>query len=110
MMKRYQFKQEIQDFIENTSVPYAVYQMVDKRVVTLALTRGFCDLFGYQDHADAYDDMDHDMYRDVHPDDVSRIAGEALRFATEGGDYEVVYRSKDLHQEITGRSTLSGNM
>ena len=96
MMKRYQFKQEIQDFIENTSVPYAVYQMVDKRVVTIALTKGFCDLFGYQDHADAYDDMDHDMYRDVHPDDASRIAGEALRFATEGGDYEVVYRSKDL--------------
>ena len=93
-MKRYRFKEEIQDFIEDASVPYAVYQLVNKRVVTIALTKGFCELFGYPNCADAYHDMNHDMYRDTHPDDACRIKGEALRFATEGGTYDVVYRSK----------------
>ncbi len=95
-MERYRFKQETLDFIENTSVPYAVYQFVDKRVVTLALSRGFLELFGYDEYARAYYDMDHDMYREVHPDDVSRVAEAAVRFAMEGGQYEVIYRSGTL--------------
>ncbi len=95
-MERYHFKPEIQSFIEHTSIPYAVYQYVDKRVVTLALSAGFCRLFGYEDKERAYFDMDHDMYRDVHPDDAGRIAEDAVRFASEGGVYDVVYRAKNL--------------
>ena len=34
------------------------------------------------------------MYVDTHPDDVARIADAAVRFATEGGRYEVIYRSR----------------
>jgi len=81
--------------IEAMRVPFAVYQFIDKRVVTIALSQGFLDLFGYTDPTLAYYDMDNDMYADVHPDDIARIADEALRFATEGGTYEAVYRTKD---------------
>ena len=93
-MQRYQFSQAELSTFERLRQPFAIYQFLDKRVVTLALSDGFCKLFGYEDRAKAYDDMDHDMYKDTHPDDVARIANAAFRFATEGGKYEVIYRTK----------------
>lgn len=93
-MERYQLPQQEQTSLERLRQPFAIYQFVDKRVVTLVLSDGFCQLFGYTDRAQAYDDMDNDMYKDTHPDDVARIANAAYRFATEGGRYEVIYRSR----------------
>ena len=80
--------------MEASRMPFAVYQFVDRRVVTLILSDGFCDLFGYDDRAKAYYDMDNDMYKDAHPDDTARIAEDALQFATKGGVYDTVYRSR----------------
>ena len=93
-MEKYEFTAEARSLMEQMQVPFAVYQFLDKRVVTLALSDGFCRLFGYADRAQAYYDMDHDMYKDTHPDDTARIANAAFRFATEGGKYEVIYRTK----------------
>jgi len=92
--RRYVFTAEERSVLESLRQPFAVYQFIDKRVVTLLLSDGFCDLFGYVDRAKAVRDMDDDMYGDVHPDDVARIANAAVRFATEGGTYEVVYRTR----------------
>ena len=92
-MDRYRFSEQEQKFWEGLKQPFAIYQFVDKQVVTLALSDGFCELLGYADRRAAYDDMDHNMYKHTHPDDVPRIADEAYRFATEGGTYEVIYRS-----------------
>jgi diguanylate cyclase (GGDEF)-like protein len=94
---KYCFDKTTQEILEHLSVPFAVYQFVDKKVVTLALSEGFCKLFGYEDRALAYYDMDNDMYKGVHPDDVARIANAAYHFATEGGRYETVYRTKTAH-------------
>ena len=93
-MKRYQLPQQEQIALERLRQPFAIYQFIDKRVATLMLSDGFCKLFGYDDRAQAYFDMDNNMYKDTHPDDAARIANAALRFATKGGQYEVVYRSK----------------
>ena len=71
--------------MEGARAPFAVYQFIDRRVVTLALSAGFCDLFGYSDRRQAYHEMDNDMYREVHPDDTARGADAAFHFATEGG-------------------------
>ena len=92
-MKRYCFTEQLQTAYESMQVPFAIYQFINKRVVTLALSDGFCELFGYEDKAQAYYDMDHNMYKDTHPDDMARIADAAFRFATEGGKYEVIYRT-----------------
>ena len=92
--EKYNFDKRTQETLEHLTVPFAVYQFVDKRVVTLVLSDGFCRLFGYEDRGQAYYDMDNDMYKDVHPDDVARIANAAYDFATKGGKYEVVYRTK----------------
>ncbi len=99
-MERYEFTQERQSFIEGLKQPFAVYQFLNKTVVTLALSDGFCKLFGYEDRVQAYYDMDHDMYKAVHPDDAARIADAAVQFATKGGKYEVIYRTKN--RENTG--------
>ena len=94
MMEKYQFGESESKLIESLSVPMAVYQFTDKRVVTLALSRGFCELFGFDDLEEAYRLMDNDMYRDAHPDDVARISEDAYRFAAEGGEYEALYRNR----------------
>lgn len=93
-MDKHQFPEGQKTLLESLQMPFAVYQFIDKHVVTLALSDGFCKLFGYEDRALAYHDMDNDMYKDTHPDDVARIADAAFQFATEGGTYDVVYRTK----------------
>lgn len=94
--QRYCYDKKTQETYEHLSVPFAIYQFVDKRVVTLVLSDGFCRLFGYEDRDKAYYDMDNDMYKEAHPDDIARIADAAYRFATEGGKYEVIYRSRQI--------------
>ena len=93
-MERYRLPEQEQKLFESLAQPFAVYQFLDKRVVTIALSDGFCELFGYSDRAKACEDMDHNMYRDTHPDDAARIANEAFLFATRGGKYETIYRSR----------------
>ena len=94
-MNKYRIDDHTLDLIEASPIPFAVYQFVSRRVVTLALSAGFCRLFGYEDRARAYHDMDEQMYVDTHPDDVSRISEAAVLFATRGGRYDVIYRSRD---------------
>ncbi len=73
-MECYEFDAQQRALMEQLQMPFAIYQFIDKRVVTLILSDGFCELFGYTDRALAYQDMDHDMYKDTHPDDTARIA------------------------------------
>ncbi|SDB16042.1 diguanylate cyclase (GGDEF) domain-containing protein [Ruminococcaceae bacterium FB2012] len=94
-MEKFRFAELENSLLEKSSMPFAIYQFLNKRVVTLVLSKGFCELFGYDDPAKAYYDMDNNMYIDTHPDDAARIADAAFRFATEGGKYDVIYRTKN---------------
>ena len=93
-MKKYHFSEAEFSCLENLRVPLAVYQFLDKRVVTRVLSAGFCDLFDFETREQAYAVMTSDIYSTAHPDDASRVADAAYRFATQGGRYEVVYRVK----------------
>ncbi|MBQ2082819.1 MAG: EAL domain-containing protein, partial [Lachnospiraceae bacterium] len=93
-MEKYVFSTLNRSVLEKLKQPFAVYQLVDKRVVTLLLSDGFLELFGYDKREEAIYDMDNDMYKDTHPDDVARIANAALEFATGEGKYEVIYRTR----------------
>lgn len=96
--EKYLFDHSTLETLERLSVPFAVYQFLDKRVVTLALSDGFCRLFGYEDRAQAYYDMDNDMYKDAHPDDVARIANEAYKtMALAGFEVGTKKRSQVAH-------------
>ena len=93
-MERYRYDDKELKLIESSSIPLAVYQFIDKRVVTVALSEGFVKLIGLESLEEAYHLMDNDMYRDVHPDDVAELADAVVRFEVDGGEYNQVYRFK----------------
>ena len=93
-MDRYRFDDSSKKALEQLRTPLAVYQFLNKRVVTVLLSDGFLDLFGFNDREKAMYMMDHDMYQATHPDDKARIADAAIRFATQGAKYDVVYRTR----------------
>ena len=88
--------------LESSCIPLAVYQFVDERVKTVLVSDGFCEQFGFAYREHAIYVMDNDMYKDAHPDDVARIADAAYQFATEGGEYEVIYRTRTLKSSSDG--------
>ena len=93
-MKRYAFPDAERAVLEGLQQPLAVYQFIDRQVVTLLVSDGFCKLLGYEDRNQAVWDMDHDMYKDTHPDDRKRIIDAALVFARGGDEYDVVFRTR----------------
>lgn len=94
--EKFTFDQNTQELLEGMSIPFAIYQYIDKRVVTIVLSQGFCDEFGFQSPEDAYLVMDNDMYRATHPDDKTRVADAAYRFAAFDAPYDIVYRTRTL--------------
>ncbi len=92
--QEYRFKPEELACLEKLRTPLAVFQFLDKRVVTRVLSAGLCDLFEFDTPEEAYAVMTTDMYSTAHPDDASRVADEAYRFATGDGKFETVYRVK----------------
>ena len=94
VMQRYRFDAASMTFMEQSRIPFAVYQFIDRRVVTIALSAGFVDLFEFDDIEKARFEMDNDMYRCIHPDDEARVADAAYVFATEGREYNMVYRTR----------------
>ena len=93
-MNRYTYPDGVRETLERLRQPLAVYQLIDGQVVTVLVSDGFCELLGYTDRQKAAHDMDNDMYRDIHPDDMERITAASRRFTEGGGDYEVVFRTK----------------
>ena len=91
-MEKYRFNDTERKVLESSRIPLAVYQFINRKVTTLVLSDGFCELFGYDDRAAACYDMDNDMYKNVHPDDSARIENTALRFA-EDSDGKARYES-----------------
>ena len=91
---KYLFDKQTQELYERLPVPFAIFQFVDKRIVPLVVSDGLCQLFGYEDRSMAYSDIENEMYRFTHPDDVARIADAAYRFISDGDKYEVIYRTK----------------
>ena len=71
-MNQFTFSEKIRSALECQQHPFAVFRYVENSVVTVLVSDGFCDLFGYTDREQAVWDMDHDMYRDTHPDDRQR--------------------------------------
>ncbi|MCR5778386.1 MAG: EAL domain-containing protein [Lachnospiraceae bacterium] len=95
-MQKFRYSDGELEFMESSTIPFAVYQFINKRVYTIVLSDGFFELFGFKGHdkKEVYDLMDNNMYRDTHPDDLAQLGDAAYQFATQGGSYDVLYRSK----------------
>ena len=114
-MERYSYTKEQRTQIEQLRVPMGIYQLVDGKVIPVALSAGFCELFGYPSLAEAYRNMNHEMYRDVHPDDAGRISNIAVQFAEStklffagGRRGQTGIRSFMLSGNISGQTTVHG--
>ena len=90
-MEKYQYSAAELSFIENSKMPFGIYQFIDMRIVTVALSGGFCDLFGFADIAEVYDIMEKDMYRQVCIDDIARLSDSVLRFLADGDKYDTIF-------------------
>ena len=80
--------------LEDSPQPIAVYSFSDHRVEALAVSDGFCRLFGYRNREQALHILDKDMYTDIHPDDLERYSGAVLRFSGGQEELDVVYRTR----------------
>ena len=102
------FDGETRKALEDSSQPLAIYQFSNHRIETLLVSDGFCRLFGYPDRAEAIYLLDHEMYKNVHPDDQERFSGAILR-ASEGQELDIIYRSsagmKSGYRVIHARGT-----
>ena len=94
-MERYRFSEKEQALMESMDVPFAVFQLVEQRIVTIVVTRGFCALVGSMDREKVYAAMDHDTFRNVHPDDIARLGNAVYLFMKNGGRLESVYRLRN---------------
>ncbi|MBQ3295061.1 MAG: EAL domain-containing protein [Erysipelotrichaceae bacterium] len=94
--KKYSFDKNVKGLLENLSIPFAIYQFIDKKVVTILLSKGFCDEFGFKDLEEAYQVMDSNMFRAAHPEDRMRVEDASYRYAAFDEPYDIVYRSRTL--------------
>ena len=93
-MERYEFTKEQLDFIERMCQPFVICQFDNSSVVTLAVSDGFCRLYGYDSRAEAYADMNQNMYRDIHPADTAAFSNAVLHFASTEEPLDTLYRTK----------------
>lgn len=92
-MKIYSYSDEERTTLEKLLQPLAVRQLIGDKAVTLLVSDGFCRLFGFPDQAEAVSYMDNRLYSRTHPDDRKRLISEAERFAEQGGEYNVIFRT-----------------
>ena len=93
-MEKYQYSKQEIDLMEQSHLPFAIYQFINNRVVTLVLSKGFLELFDLPDSKATYDLMDNDMYCACHPDDIAELQEAAVLFATKDEPYDIIFRSK----------------
>ena len=98
-MEKYQFTIHDREMMENMQVPFAVYQYLDKHIYTLIVSKGFCELFGYEDKSEAYYDMDNNMYKYTHPEDKATAENAAVRFAIKDDKYDLMYRFRRKNEQ-----------
>ena len=61
-MKRYEFSDAERKALEKLRVPLAVYQFLNKRVVTVLVSDGFIELLGYDSREKTIYAMDNNVY------------------------------------------------
>ena len=93
-MELYKFSEEIQTAYERLPHALAIYQFLDNQIFALVLSDGYCETFGFENQAQAYEALRKNVYHNIHPADVSRIDAEAYRSLMNGDTYDIIYRSR----------------
>ena len=78
-------------FPEQSPIPFAVYQFVEGRVEVVLVSKELCRMAN-MNREDMLLYLRTNMYAGVYPEDAVKIASSAYIFATQEGDYDVIYR------------------
>ena len=92
-MEKFQFSPVQHMILERSPVPFGIYQYINQKIAVILVSDGFLDLFHVSREGLA-EQMEENAHVFTHPADVAKVSGAIRRFATEGGDYDVVYRTK----------------
>lgn len=92
-MKPYQFDETTKKILEESVIPFAVFQQITGRVVPLLVSDGFCVFFKVG-REPAMEELAHHLFDSDHQDDVARLGNAVFSFAKEEGDLDLLFRSK----------------
>ena len=92
--RREEIPEEARSALEESPLPAAVYRFGNHTMEVLAVSEGFCELFGYPGREEAVSVLDNDLYRDIHPDDRERLSGARFRFSEGSEELDIVFRSR----------------
>ncbi len=93
-MNKIDFPNEQRAFIERMHQPVAVCRFMDKGIKALAVSDGYCELFGYSERNQACSDIDENMFKDAHIEDAAGLSSDILKFGTGDDRLELVYRNR----------------
>lgn len=99
-MDKFAYSAEEQAFFESSSVPFAILQYIDDRIVPVALSNGFCRLFCFDDINKAYSVMDRNIYDRIHHDDLPRLVAAFKNMMLEKIPLNVLFRFKDFEDSF----------
>ena len=91
-MARFSYSDVEQKLIENSLIPFAVFQYLDGKIVTIAVTKGLSELFRHKSLQETYDIFNSDMYQGCHPDDLVRLKDMVKRLALDKDEVKTIYR------------------
>ena len=92
-MSKYKNTKDKMSAVDRYVVPFVAFRRIDNQIVPLAISDGFCNLFGVAKE-DAYKLLSRHLFRDVHPDDKDRLLAAVSRFETEGLGLKIICRIK----------------
>ena len=90
-MSKYESIKDKMAAVERYVVPFVAFKRIDNQIVPIAISDGFCNLFGVAKE-DAYKLLSRHLFRDVHPDDKDRLLAAVSRFETEGLGLKIICR------------------
>jgi diguanylate cyclase (GGDEF)-like protein len=94
LMEKYHFNEAQTKLLEECSAPLAIFQNIDNDLITLLVSQGFVELFGFENAKVALELMNSDKSQNVHPDDITRISEAINAFILDDKEFNVIYRSK----------------
>jgi diguanylate cyclase (GGDEF)-like protein len=99
-MEKYIYPNEELSFLEQSKIPYAIYQFIDDSLHVLVLSKGFLDLFGYDENkrADIYTFHEEELFRNIHSDDIATIRKAFSLYQKSDEPLDVIYRVR-IHEK-----------
>ncbi len=99
--------------MESSSIPFVVFQYLEKELRVVLISNGLCELFGER-RSEVTRILENSIYTSVHTEDIERLSQKWTQFVTEGGHYEIVFKKRisgafrSIHAQGSSYTTDTG--